>query len=309
MFLPFFFQPTTQTEEIELKQMISNYVNNYKPSHSRNDSRNSSLRSASSRRQQGFHPLPPLESPYPSSSQDPSFSIESHSIDVSDEYQQDEMAIDDPAELKISQKYSDGGLPPPPSDYELQVLRGDDDEEDLFNVSHLPSTTNKSFSSLLNSPFNVDLPTPAVARSIPFHSGQHLIDHLRNISDLSLASEGVLDDLNLSPPNSLQNPSLRIDENAKRLEETPSPPQRHDSERLAMSSLSDDEEAEFIPKLPKKKKSRLGRPPHDPKSKAKRDKKKSASKSQSGSSYCPVSNSKLQEHIFIDRPSPGTTDV
>jgi len=179
-------------------------------------------------------------------------------------------------------------------------LRGDDD--DILDTSHLPpATSNKSYSSLLNSPYNVDLPTPAVARSIPFQPGQHLVDHFYNISDLSLASESVFD------PNAQQD--FKSDDVMARLEDTPSPPQRHDSERLAMSSLSDDEETEFLRKNPSKKRHRHDRPPLHPKAKAKRAKKKLAPKHQAEFNDSLSSKLKLQDRIFLDRPSPGTTDV
>ena len=266
----------------------------------RNDSRTSSLRSASSRYQHGFQPLPTVEPSYPSSPQCASYSVETHSSDVSDEYQQ-ETQLGEHIQ-KVLPKFSENGLPPPPSDYELQVLRGDDDD-DILDVSHLPpATSNKSYSSLLNSPYDVDLPTPAVARSVPFHAGQHMVDHFCNISDLSLASEAVLDDGKY--PGVRQN--LKSDDVMARLEDTPSPPQRHDSERLAMSSLSDDEETEF---LRKPSKQRHDRPPLHPKAKSKKSKKKSEPKQVPGPNERFHPHPKRQDRIFLERPSPGTTDV
>ena len=303
--------------------MISSLVNRLESNSKREESRNSSLRSASSRYQAGYRPqLSAVSSSYPSSSQSP-YSGESPASDISlNEYHEDIDGVEDVL-YKCTSLSAASALPPPPTEYELQALRGDEDDKIIDESQLPPAMFNNSYSSLLNSTFNVDMPTPAAARRRPYHPDQHLINHKKNISDLSLASDFVPgSDLQLNHTKSLRNSDVRkksknmrkrSENDRKRSEATPSPPQRHDSERLAMSSLSEEEETAFLhDKNTSRKKKSDGRPPLHPNSRGNRLKKKinelqTRPQAQHKDYYYQPSKISSQNQIYLD--TSGTTEV
>nr|CAB3244827.1 protocadherin Fat 1 [Phallusia mammillata] len=180
---------------------------------------------------------------------------------------------------------SDGGiksssesehLPPPPSDYELRVLRED---EEVMDEKLPPAIANNSYSSLLNDPYEMNMPTPSVIRSNKFHPDQYLINHQhRHGSDVS----------EVSPPGSSVSLELPAGESARRYEQrlaleranlpkpggslhvpSPQPPTRHESEHLDLSSLSEAEEEDDLildqhKARVKRRQAGNGRPPLDP---------------------------------------------
>lgn len=183
-------------------------------------------------------------------------------------------------------------LPPPPSDYELRVLQED---EEVLNEELPPAIANNSYSSLLNNPYEVNVPTPCVTRSKQFHPDQYLIDHRHQPHGSDASS--------LSPPGSSVSLDLPAGESARRYEQrlalerannkqsggaslhvpSPQPPTRRESEHLDLSSLSEgDEEEELIrdqlKSRPKRRQAGPGRPPIDPRSRASRRPKKNAVK-------------------------------
>ena len=254
----------------------------------------------------------------------PSCSVESRSLNVSDDEYEDnrEEGVFD----RISRRkrlnlnlspIAPADLPPPPSDYELQALKADNKEDKLLDSSQFPAaSSNKSYSSLLNTPFNLEIPTPAIARSLPFHPDQHLLNHHCNISDLSLASDSLSEGFKPSCSG------LPCDGNfVDRGDEvgpytTPPPPQRHDSARLAMSSLSEEEEETvFMDTTGVVRKRQVnGRPPVYPKHKKRRAKAKQPAKEKRNNglsnyerSFSRPSHASSTCPIFLD--TPGTTEV
>ncbi|XP_076815367.1 protocadherin Fat 1-like isoform X2 [Clavelina lepadiformis] len=192
-------------------------------------------------------------------------------------------------------------LPPPPTDYELKALQErEDEDETLVNATLLPAT-NHSYSSLLASPFNVDMPTPAAARSSRFHPDEYLLNHYQQASDISEATT--------SAPGSnfsLDHPFIDPRYGKKPYEvpnklspDIPLPPERHDSVRLELSCLSEDEEEEESAcekqrrhHQSKRRHHGHGRPPTDSKSRSKREKKLGEKR---GTNWLPADTKSSQE--------------
>jgi len=149
-------------------------------------------------------------------------------------------------------------LPPPPSEYEIRVMAEEaEDEECDFDVDLSPQA-NESYSSLLNQPYEVNVPTPSVTRSNGFHPDQYLLTH-QLASDMSEASGSVPGSsvsLDLQYADVMRRYGNRRQPSEKFLQVPPANAFRPDPslmhapplgpDQLEMSSLSEEEERENL---------------------------------------------------------------
>ena len=285
-----------------------------KPQNSRQcNSNTSSFQSLPSSQQSAFRQFSKSNSPYPSSTHYASYTPESSDISDSEcnpcEVQEPLLKLNavrgchpqNQFGSSAAPKSSDAKLPISPSDYELRPLHGDEeDSESLRAVRLPPATSNKSYSSLLDSTFQVELPTPTAARKRPFHPDQYLVDHARNISDLSLATESAG-----GSSYSVNGPQFDL-RDYNRI--TPRPPQRRDSERLAMSSLSEEEDEKVAYSNLPRSKALPYRPPIHPSRKFRRHQRVvgGSKHNQTGGVHTPqIPVKNMSNQLY----SPNATDV
>lgn len=265
--------------ELQVREILSQALRDQNTRHC--DSSNNSLKSFPSGHQSAFQRFSKTNSPHPSSSYCATYTPETSDLsdNESNPYQVQQPLLGlassrtgypDKRFKSIPPDGSHLDFPSPPSDDQLQDFHGDEEDSESLHAAQLPpASSNKSYSSLLNTSFQVEMPTPTAARMQPFHPGQYLVDHAYNMSEMSLATDPAsgssyaVNGPHFDPRVSRRNPMGSY--------ETPRPPRRRDSERLTISSLSEDDESDSVPQqnLPRQNK-RGGRYPPHPKNKTKR---------------------------------------